>query len=102
MSRLITQRRGRDSNPRWTKPPIPVFETGAFNRSATSPASERLAAGREEAPQEVGAFLGQEPGLDLRAMVQLGHVEHVEHAAGGAGLWIGGAEHDSREAREHD
>jgi hypothetical protein len=31
------QRRGRDSNPRWTKPPIPVFETGAFNRSATSP-----------------------------------------------------------------
>ncbi len=22
------QRRGRDSNPRWTKPPIPVFETG--------------------------------------------------------------------------
>ena len=37
MSRDITQRRGRDSNPRWTKPPIPVFETGAFNRSATSP-----------------------------------------------------------------
>ena len=31
------QRRGRDSNPRWTEPPIPVFETGAFNRSATSP-----------------------------------------------------------------
>ena len=24
-----SQRRGRDSNPRWTKPPIPVFETGA-------------------------------------------------------------------------
>jgi hypothetical protein len=33
------KRRGRDSNPRWTKPPIPVFETGAFNRSATSPVS---------------------------------------------------------------
>ncbi len=24
------KRRGRDSNPRWTKPPIPVFETGTF------------------------------------------------------------------------
>jgi integrase len=33
------ERRGRDSNPRWTKPPIPVFETGAFNRSATSPSA---------------------------------------------------------------
>ena len=37
MSRDITKRRGGDSNPRWTEPPIPVFETGAFNRSATSP-----------------------------------------------------------------
>src|SRR5579859_7848965 len=25
-----SQRRGRDSNPRWTKPPIPVFETWNF------------------------------------------------------------------------
>src|SRR3989442_444595 len=25
------QRRGRDSNPRWTEPPIPVFETGTTN-----------------------------------------------------------------------
>src|SRR5206468_857692 len=31
------RRRGGDSNPRWTDTPIPVFETGAFNRSATSP-----------------------------------------------------------------
>jgi hypothetical protein len=25
---LWIERRGRDSNPRWTEPPIPVFETG--------------------------------------------------------------------------
>src|SRR5947209_10907744 len=25
-----SQRRGRDSNPRWTEPPIPVFETATF------------------------------------------------------------------------
>jgi hypothetical protein len=31
------QRRGGDSNPRRTERPLPVFETGAFNRSATSP-----------------------------------------------------------------
>ena len=30
-------RRGRDSNPRSRLPEIPVFETGAFNHSATSP-----------------------------------------------------------------
>ena len=38
MSRFpVLERRGGDSNPRWTETPIPVFETGAFNRSATSP-----------------------------------------------------------------
>ena len=31
------KRRGGDSNPRRTERPLPVFETGAFNRSATSP-----------------------------------------------------------------
>jgi hypothetical protein len=31
------RRRGRDSNPRRTKPPETVFETAAFNRSATPP-----------------------------------------------------------------
>jgi len=30
MSRDITQRRGRDSNPRRTEPPEPVFETGGL------------------------------------------------------------------------
>ena len=28
------QRRGRDSNPRWTEPPIPVFETRPLNRAS--------------------------------------------------------------------
>src|SRR6476659_9390771 len=30
-----TERRGRDSNPRWTKPPIPVFETGLDSPQTT-------------------------------------------------------------------
>ena len=33
------KRRGRDSNPRRTNPPLTVFETAAFNHSATSPGS---------------------------------------------------------------
>jgi hypothetical protein len=38
MSRFpAIKRRGGDSNPRRTERPLPVFETGAFNRSATSP-----------------------------------------------------------------
>jgi hypothetical protein len=36
-ARAQTERRGRDSNPRRTKPPETVFETAAFNRSATPP-----------------------------------------------------------------
>jgi hypothetical protein len=31
------QRRGRDSNPRWTERPTTVFETAPFNRSGTPP-----------------------------------------------------------------
>ena len=34
---IFEWRRGRDSNPRSRLPEIPVFETGAFNHSATSP-----------------------------------------------------------------
>src|SRR5437763_10446423 len=84
------ERRGRDSNPRWTEPPIPVFETGAFNRSATSPASiERLAPpGGEECPQQVGALLGQEALLDPGAVVELLGGQHIEDAARRAGLGV--------------
>jgi hypothetical protein len=32
-----TKRRGRDSNPRGTKPPLTVFETAPFNHSGTPP-----------------------------------------------------------------
>ncbi len=31
------ERRGRDSNPRWTVRPTTVFETAPFNRSGTPP-----------------------------------------------------------------
>ena len=51
MSRDITQRRGGDSNPRWTERPIPVFETGAFNRSATSPVGQRLTVVERASPR---------------------------------------------------
>ena len=42
------QRRGGDSNPRWTKPPITVFETAAFNHSATSPGRTKHSDGRPD------------------------------------------------------
>jgi hypothetical protein len=35
--RFLKERRGRDSNPRGTEPPRTVFETAAFDRSATPP-----------------------------------------------------------------
>src|SRR6476660_1075333 len=81
------QRRGGDSNPRWTERPIPVFETGSFNRSATSPVEpQRLAraprpdrlglglapSGSKEGPQQVGRLPGQEAALDLGPMVEPG------------------------------
>jgi uncharacterized protein YbjQ (UPF0145 family) len=36
-AKRLRERRGRDSNPRTTKPPLTVFETAAFNHSATPP-----------------------------------------------------------------
>src|SRR5438034_1347140 len=33
----LVRRRGRDLNPRPTEPPVTVFETAAFDRSATPP-----------------------------------------------------------------
>jgi uncharacterized protein YbjQ (UPF0145 family) len=36
-AKRLHERRGGDSNPRTTKPPLTVFETAAFNHSATSP-----------------------------------------------------------------
>jgi hypothetical protein len=36
----LVERRGRDLNPRRTKPPETVFETAAFDRSATPPVGE--------------------------------------------------------------
>ena len=44
----------------------------------------------KNARKKVGAVLGQQPALDLRAVVEPRLAEHVEHAAGGAGLRIGG------------
>src|SRR3954451_16803687 len=54
------KRRGRDSNPRDESPRLPVFKTGAFNRSATPPddSAENLASGRaagEDLPRRAAA-----------------------------------------------
>src|SRR6185312_1557346 len=49
---LTTKRRGRDSNPRTTKPPLTVFETAPFNHSGTPP----------EGPQKASAWLRRTPG----------------------------------------
>ena len=56
----------------------------------------------EERPEEIGGFLGQEPRFDLGSVVQAWFAEHVEHAAGGAGLWVQGAEDHTRNAGEDD
>src|SRR4051794_37497599 len=78
-----TQRRGGDSNPRWTDSPyrfsrpahstaLPPLRWGRPKGSRSWGRSGRpgSAPGREERAQEVGAVLGQEPALDLRAVVE--------------------------------
>jgi hypothetical protein len=44
------QRRGRDSNPRWTERPTTVFETAPFNRSGTPPRNHDHRSGRRRCP----------------------------------------------------
>src|SRR5207249_2225874 len=41
----LWERRGRDLNPRPTEPPVTVFETAAFDRSATPPGGALLRGG---------------------------------------------------------
>jgi hypothetical protein len=40
------ERRGRDSNPRWTVRPTTVFETAPFNRSGTPPSIAKASQAR--------------------------------------------------------
>src|SRR5204863_6592699 len=97
----LFQRRGWDSNPRWTKRPTTVFETAPFNHSGTPPgdgspgakASTRPGRGRlapvvEEVLQERARVVGQQAARDLRPVVQPWLAQHVEHTAGGAGLRV--------------
>ena len=44
-TRLVSQRRGRDLNPRSALRRITVFETAAFDRSATPPGAPRYLTG---------------------------------------------------------
>src|SRR6476469_8920102 len=53
-AKRLEQRRGRDSNPRTTKPPLTVFETAAFNHSATPPGC-----GEQCSQAPPGRFLGR-------------------------------------------
>ena len=119
MSRFpAIKRRGGDSNPRRTERPLPVFETGAFNRSATSPgAADNKLEHRRAGPRRASGCQRREaknarsrsahssasrPDCDLGAVVEPRLGQHVEHAAGGARLGVGGAEHDARDPGEHD
>ena len=52
----------------------PVFETGPFNRSGTSPRSAFRA---EEIPKDLRALVGKHAGCDRRTMVQPGVVENA-------------------------
>jgi hypothetical protein len=52
----LPRRRGGDSNSRETKPPLTVFETAAFDRSATSPRGRHCNGG---APPRSSAVQGQ-------------------------------------------
>ena len=52
---------------------------------------------------EQGSRLGrQQAPINLRVMVQPRLAEHVENAAGGAGLWVWGTDHDPWNAGKHD
>ena len=70
-SGLGIQRRGWDSNPRAALRRLPVFKTGAFNRSATPPGSSsrpdaRRKGGGRSAPAVIG--WGDAPGADTRLL----------------------------------
>src|SRR5436190_17192763 len=92
----LFQRRGWDSNPRWTVRPTTVFETAPFNHSGTPPrlsgsdrvaigakaARRRSASGREELRQQRGALGRQDASGHGRAVVEPWLAQDVEDAAG--------------------
>jgi hypothetical protein len=56
----LTKRRGRDLNPRRTQRPVTVFETAAFDRSATPPSRHRVPeAGRDLRYSEVSGEVAE-------------------------------------------
>src|SRR6185437_15241487 len=60
----VIKRRGRDLNPRRTKPPETVFETAAFDRSATPPRSPH--GQRNRVAHAISRRLPPEPGSARR------------------------------------
>src|SRR5438445_6641997 len=105
------------------KPPETVFETAAFNRSATPPgrSTDRLLAGasssKDQAPdrrsgglspcpkeraKKFAALLRKQPARDGGAVIERGNVQDVDDAPARARLRIARTEHDARDAREHD
>src|ERR671920_58720 len=93
----------------------PVFETGAFNHSATCPGQPKSLArgGRgvnesctaplgEEVAQERAALRLEYAACHLGPMVQAWMAQQVANAADHARLLVPCAEHDARDACEHD
>src|SRR3954471_10790271 len=84
----LVQRRGRDSNPRYDVSRTTVFETAPFNHSGTPPCGpdrepgagrpERLAPATEEAAQQRGRLLREQPARHVRPVVEARLGEHVQ------------------------
>ena len=96
---------------------MPVFETGAFNHSATCPAARNLlgtgcffnlriwkfdaALRPEKCLEQRPTFIGENAGTHLGSVVQTRVPKQVSDGAAHARLFIPGAEHDALHPREH-
>ena len=103
------RRRGRDSNPRCRGYPHNGFRDRPI-QPLSHPSGERLwrvassasDATRKNARRSAAHSARQQASGDLRAVVETRLGEDVEDRAGGAGLRVGGAVDDARDAAEHD
>src|SRR5689334_3245964 len=69
------KRRGGDSNPRWNLRPITVFETAAFNHSATSPCRTSYRPAANGRSGRAAPLVGGVEGVDRGALLRRRLVE---------------------------
>ncbi len=65
------------------------------SRGLAAPRPAGSASAGEERPEHVPRLLAQQAALALRPVVELGDVEQVKHASGGAGLGVARGEDDA-------